>query len=95
MAVSKSLRPCKRRPALACVVHIKSRQHSDAVACRAVKRPRTLAADLSIYPPAAGLLRLAGGLEISEDVSSDEGRCDADGEENQKIDRFHKKIMLG
>ena len=33
---------------------------------------------------------MAGGLEISEDVAPDEGRGDADGEENEKIDRFHK-----
>jgi len=48
-----------------------------------------LPADLAVHPPAAGLLRLAGGFEVSEDVSTGECRGAADGEENEKIDRFH------
>jgi hypothetical protein len=50
---------------LACVVHIKSRQHADAVSCGAVERPRSLAADaVQVRDDVAGKL----GLDDVRDV---------------------------
>ena len=36
--------------------------------------------DLAVHPPAAGLLRLAGGFYVSEQVSTDERAGHAGGE---------------
>jgi len=44
---------------------------------------------LAVHPPAAGLLRFAGGSDISEQVSTDERADHAGGKEGEKCEWFH------
>ena len=42
----------------------------------------SFAAILAVHPPAAGLLRLAGGLHVADQITGNECTDCADGEEN-------------